>query len=49
MAMMGKLNGGGNNAFKEEMMKSAAGMNMAGMGGAVPNLTTRTKNRRKLK
>lgn len=48
MSMMGKLNGGGNNAFMEEMMKSAAGMNMTGMG-AGPNLKPRSKNRRKLK
>ena len=46
MAMMGKLNGGGNNAFMEEMMKSAAGMNM---GGAGPNLKPRIKNKKKLK
>ena len=49
MAMMGKLNGGGNNAFMEEMMKSAAGMNMAGMGGAGHNMKPRSKKRKKQK
>jgi hypothetical protein len=47
MAMMGKLNGGGgNNAFMEEMMKSAANMHMGNNG---PNLKPKQKNKRKIK